>query len=44
LDLFWCKSIESLITTHGDLKHLTKLDLVGCINFKELPQSIGNFH
>jgi Leucine-rich repeat (LRR) protein len=42
LDLYYCKSIESLPTTLGDLKHLTKLLLEGCENLKELPQSIGN--
>jgi leucine-rich repeat protein SHOC2 len=40
LDLSYCKSIESLPTTLGDLKHLTKLMFQGCENFKELLQSI----
>jgi hypothetical protein len=40
LDLSHCKSIESLPTTIGDFKHLTKLDLQGCENLKELPQTM----
>jgi len=32
LDLTFCKSIQSLPTTIGDLKHLTKLKLGGCEN------------
>ncbi|CAK9877693.1 unnamed protein product [Sphagnum jensenii] len=42
LDLSYCKSIESLPTTLGDLKHLTELLFQGCENLKELPQTIGN--
>jgi Leucine-rich repeat (LRR) protein len=42
LDLSHCKSIESLPTTLGDLKHLTQLMLRRCTNLKELPQSIGS--
>ncbi len=42
MNLFDRKSIESLPTTIGDLKHLTELWLGGCENLKELPQSIGN--
>jgi leucine-rich repeat protein SHOC2 len=42
LDLFDCKSIESLPTTIVHLKHLTQLLLGGCENLKELPQTIGN--
>jgi hypothetical protein len=42
LDLSYCKSIESLPTTLGDLKHLTKLMFRGCENLKELPQTIVN--
>jgi hypothetical protein len=42
LELFHCKSIQSLPTTLGDLKHLTKLKLGGCENLQELPQTIGN--
>jgi hypothetical protein len=37
-----CKSIESLLRTIVDLKHLIKLRLQGCENLKELPQTIGN--
>jgi hypothetical protein len=40
LDLFLCKSIESLPTMIGQLQHLTKLLLVGCGNLKEFPHSI----
>jgi leucine-rich repeat protein SHOC2 len=42
LDLSYCKSIQSLPTIIGDLKHLNKLLLGGCENLKELPQTIGN--
>ncbi|CAM6022056.1 unnamed protein product [Sphagnum balticum] len=42
LDLSYCKSIESLPTTLGDLKHLIELQLRGCENLKELPQTIGS--
>jgi Leucine-rich repeat (LRR) protein len=42
LDLSDCKSIESLPTTLGDLKHLTKLFLQGCDNLKELAKTIQN--
>ncbi|CAK9870216.1 unnamed protein product [Sphagnum jensenii] len=42
IQAIWCKSIESLPTTLGDLRHLTKLKLQGCENLKEFPQSIGN--
>ncbi|CAK9870214.1 unnamed protein product, partial [Sphagnum jensenii] len=42
LDLSHCKSIESLATTLGDLKHLRELMLERCENLKELPQSIGS--
>jgi hypothetical protein len=41
LDLSYCKSIESLPTTIGNLKHLTKRKLGGCENL-EFRQSIGN--
>jgi Leucine-rich repeat (LRR) protein len=41
-DLFNCKSIESLPTLIGVLKHLTELKLGGCENFKGVPQTIGN--
>jgi hypothetical protein len=34
LDLFGCKCIQSLPTTIGELKHLTKLWLWGCENLK----------
>jgi hypothetical protein len=40
LDLFLCKSIESLPTMIGQLQHLTKLVLVGCGNLKEFPYNI----
>jgi len=42
LDLFRCKSIESLPTIIGQLQHLTELQLVGYGNLKELPKSICN--
>ncbi len=42
LDLYDYKSIESLPTTLGDLKHLTELLLQQCENLKELPQSTGS--
>jgi Leucine-rich repeat (LRR) protein len=42
LDLFNCKFIQSLPTIIGDLKHLTKLELGGCENIKEVRQTIGN--
>ncbi len=42
MDLFYCKSIETLPTTLGDLKHFIELKLQQCENLKELPfQSIG---
>jgi hypothetical protein len=34
LYLSYGKSIESLLTTFGDLKHLTKLKLGGCEKFE----------
>jgi hypothetical protein len=37
LDLFGCKSIESLPTTIGQLQNLTKFRLARCENIKELP-------
>ncbi|KAH8967605.1 hypothetical protein BDL97_03G085600 [Sphagnum fallax] len=40
LDLFLCKSIESLPTMIGQLQHLTKLVLVGCGNLKKFPYNI----
>jgi Leucine-rich repeat (LRR) protein len=40
LNLFHCKSIESLPTTIVDLKHLTELWLGGCENLKEVLQTI----
>jgi leucine-rich repeat protein SHOC2 len=42
LDLSYCKSIELLPTTIGDLKHLTTLASEGCENLKELPQTRRN--
>jgi Leucine-rich repeat (LRR) protein len=42
LDLYDCKSIESLPTTFGDLKHLIELNVQVFENFKELLQSIGS--
>jgi len=42
LDLSYWKSIESLSTIIGDLKHLSKLLLGGCENLKELLRTIGN--
>jgi Leucine-rich repeat (LRR) protein len=42
LDLIGYNYIQSLPTTIGELKHLTKLWLQGCENLKELPQSIAS--
>jgi hypothetical protein len=41
LSLSYCKSIELLRTTIGDLKHLTELLLQQCQNLKEVLQTIG---
>jgi hypothetical protein len=37
LDLFFCKSIESLPTMIGQLQHLAQLQLIHFENLKELP-------
>jgi Leucine-rich repeat (LRR) protein len=42
LDLSYCKSIESLPTTLGDLEHLIDLLLIGFGKLKELFLSIGS--
>jgi hypothetical protein len=42
LDLSGYNSIESLLTTIGQLQHLTNLLLTNCENLNELPQSIAN--
>jgi hypothetical protein len=42
LDLIGYNYIQSLPTTIGELKHLTKLWLQGCENLKEFPQSIAS--
>jgi hypothetical protein len=45
LDLFYCKSIKSLPTTIGDLKHLNKLLLQKCENLNELLKPLeSSFH
>ncbi len=44
LDLFLCKSIESLPIMISQLQHLTKLLLTGCENLKEFHQSITSFY
>jgi len=42
LNFYKCSLLNSLPTTIGDLKHLTKLLFQGCENLKELLETIRN--